>query len=194
MQLLSTRQKARRDFRQRQFFVESLERRTMLASNVSVGFDATDALLITGDKKDNNIAIVEDPNGGLMLSSSNSRINGLSTPLDLGSLLSSNPNFNGDIVVDLGSGNDDFSVTGNAQAAALSDNVTITGGAGNDAITLNALDTTGDVTINAGAGNDSINITGGAVGSLTINAGQGQDRVSVSGNTDASGDVTITAL
>src|SRR5689334_7058436 len=150
MRLVAPRKTARRDFRQRKFFLESLERRTLLASNITVGFDPTNALLITGDKKDNAIAIVEDATGGLTLTSMNSRINGQTSPLDLGSLLSGNADFSGDILVDLGAGNDSLTFTGNTQATPLSDNVTISGGTGNDVIKLTGLNTTGDVTINTG--------------------------------------------
>src|SRR4051812_8249149 len=125
MRLFATRKKTHRDRCQRKFFLEALERRTLLAGNVSVGFDPTGALLITGDKKDNNVAITEDAGGGLMLTSANSRINGQASPLDLSGLLDSNPSFSGDVVVDLGSGNDVLSITGNAQAGNLSENLTI---------------------------------------------------------------------
>ncbi|MBW8883857.1 MAG: hypothetical protein JF612_03575, partial [Planctomycetia bacterium] len=194
MQLLETRKKTtRRDFRQRKFFLEPLESRALLAGNVSVALNSvTGSLLITGDKKDNNVAITENASGDLTLTS-NSKINGQNSPFDLTEFLNSNRTFNGDVVVDLGAGNDTLSVTGNAAATPLSENLTVNGGAGADAITLTDLNTTGDVTINAGDGNDTVNLTGGNVANLTINVGTGHDSVSIS-NTDATGDVTISAL
>src|SRR5439155_7331990 len=95
MKMLASQKTARRDDRQRKFFLESLERRTLLAGNVSAASDSTNALLITGDKKDNNVALMEDANGDLTLSSANSKINGQTSPLDLTGLLNGNANFNG---------------------------------------------------------------------------------------------------
>src|SRR5436309_15230410 len=121
MKLLAPRRKSRRDFRERKFFLESLESRTLLAGNVSVAFDSTaNALLITGDKKDNNVAITGDASGNLTLSGTNTRFNGQSS-LNLTDFLNNNgvANFAGDIVIDLGKGNDTLNVTGNVQAAGL---------------------------------------------------------------------------
>src|SRR5262245_10362854 len=105
MRLLAPRKKSRRDFWQRRFLLESLESRTLLAGNVSVAFDATtNALLITGDQKNNNVAITEDASGKLTLTGTNTTINGLTSPFDLTGFLNSNANFNGDINVSLGAG------------------------------------------------------------------------------------------
>src|SRR4051812_10891196 len=106
MKLLTSRNKNRRDLRQRKVFFESLESRSLLAGNVLVSVDqATNALLITGDKKDNTVAITENASGDLSLTGTNTKINGQAT-FDLTAFLAANPNFNGDVDIALGAGND----------------------------------------------------------------------------------------
>src|SRR5689334_12145309 len=94
---LSKPKKNRRDLRQRRVFFESLGCRSLLAGNVLVSIDqATNALLITGDKKDNTVALAENASGNLSLAGTNTTINGQST-FDLTAFLAANPNFNGDV-------------------------------------------------------------------------------------------------
>ena len=170
----------------KQFSLESLEKREMMAGDVSVAVSNGD-LLVQGDANDNFVEIYR-------LSSGNIRVQGIGTTVNG----RSNQSFavTDDIFVTMQQGENDV-VFRNYNGGVRADWVRINMGNGDDRVDINGLHARGDVEIFTWGGDDDIQIENSSVGSqlfdredLRIRSGSGNDYVKMF-NVLSFGDVDI---
>jgi len=184
--------------------VEVLESRTMpnvgpvpspppgTGGNVSVTLDGAGNLTVTGDSGNNRLAIWT-----INYSTSTIRVEGVGTTINGVSGFQDFSGVTGSVVINLGSGRDfivlgDNTTDSNAQILAISINLTVILGSGNDTVGLENLVVTGVTTIDAGAGHDLVDLdttapgpfpwglsTTAFLGACTVRAGTGSDTVSI---------------
>jgi hypothetical protein len=180
---------ARTRHQHRLLHVEPLERRELLAGNVSASV-AGGTLFVRGNGEDNNIAIVQLGAGVYAVAGLDTTVNG-----DVDAFVTNRPVRN--IIVDLGRGDDLLGISNDAAAVydlALNefdlDVETLTGIAAADLqaeIDLATADTVfdlpGSLTIRTGDGNDGVAIVGRIGGSLIASLGNGFNAFGLDGTT-----------
>ena len=177
---------------------ESLERRAMLAGNVLASLSGG-LLRLTGDARSNSVEVLVDgATGDLEVRGlAGTTVNGAtvfsaaaaapeSLRLSMGSGADSvrvagvggPAEFPGVALVDLGHGDDDFSMAD----AAFGRWVTVRGGRGDDAVRLNSLAVGRDLHVSGGFGNDVVSVVDSAVGrDVTLKGQHGVDEFGVAG-------------
>ena len=184
----------------RRLLLESLERREVLAGNVTASVVGA-TLTLKGDGADNSLAIVALGNNRFTVTGLNTTING--------STAAFSPNqsiFN--ITGNLGGGNDNLGLTNNAQgldtlATSAGLDLEATTGltvaqmqARIDAVTtVNTFALSGSLTVQGGAGNDLIGIVGNVAGSVIADLGSanaaGGNALGIDGTTVAGGVASV---
>ena len=106
-------------------------------------------------------------------------------------------NVPGDLVIDLGAGNDGLAAilggVSNTTPNIVDGNVNFLGGAGNDRLIVNSLSNDGNLTLDSGAGNDVVLLgEGGTDGTSSILLGTGNDIMAI-GNRTSRGIFTLDA-
>jgi len=152
-----------------QFQLERLERRLLLAGNVSVVENAVGDFVLLGDAADNEIAIEQAPDGSVRIRGlAGTTLNGESDSIEL----SASDVFNGNLTIRTRGGGDqiflgDFTINGTTD---------INSGGGNDLIELSLVDFEGPTQIRSGGGADQIDIVGSfSSASVAITTGAGND-------------------
>jgi len=187
--------------RRRRLAFEGLERRQLLAGNVSAGLDINGNLVLTGDLEDNHVLVRHGQFGTLLVtggrsvagdSSTVTRINGQTTALSF--------NTTGGLVLDMDAGNDRVMLTD----VGIVGNVTGSLGQGNDQLALQSssegplsftlnngnepdydnVSTSGLLSVGGNDGNDTLVMFDAIIGgNLTFVGGNGSDLFN-SGGTD----------
>ena len=147
--------------------VEPLERRCMLAGNVSATINASGDLLIRGDAADNELRITIDTVGNVDLVA----LDG-TTSFDLGNLLTSR--MTGDVRVDTRGGSDRVELV-SLNGPPPVDNVVIRTGAGNDRVRMDVFDASGSISLNMAGGNDVFVVREVVSSGLQVQTGTGAD-------------------
>ncbi|MFO0902267.1 MAG: hypothetical protein U0939_04660 [Pirellulales bacterium] len=194
-----SRSQPRRSSRRR-LHLEALERREVLAGNVTASVVGS-TLTLTGDGADNSLAIVALGNNRFSIAGLNTTINGSTAAFSpAGTILN--------ITGNLGGGNDNLGLTNNAQGL---DTLATTAGLDLEAATgltvaqmqarIDAVTTVrtfalaGSLTVQGGAGNDLIGLVGNLGGSLTADLGAagatGGNALGIDGTTVAGGVASI---
>ncbi|MBC8105877.1 MAG: hypothetical protein H7Z14_04755 [Anaerolineae bacterium] len=187
--------------------VESLERRQLLAGNVSVVGGENFTATITGDKKANSIDIrLSGTDGYLIRGLGGTKINGAAEVLLKSSISAF---FN----ISLGKGNDFVSIVGpvNTQTVSIltgdgNDRVSlsqvshfgdlkISTGKGKDFVALSTVSVTRALAIDTGADNDAIQFAAvQAEGNASVSGGKGKNTLTGSAQLNVAGAKTISAL
>jgi hypothetical protein len=160
------------------FAVEPLERRAMLAGNVSASINAGGDLIIQGDGADNKIEVFIATDGTVVISGHDGET------VDQGNL--NNTTVTGDVRVRMRGGNDTVELT---SANGPINKLIIRTGSGSDSITvdLNSTQTT-NVLFVTGSGNDRVDARQNPIElesrdsssrKLTIRTGGGEDNVRI---------------
>jgi large repetitive protein len=174
------RRKPRRSHFAPQLAIERLEERTLLTGNV-VAHVVAGNLFISGDNKNNEIALQSTTGGALQLSSldGTTTINGGSGPFTTSSVT-------GGVVITFGSGNDVLQVGGSSTVTSLPHGLLIILGNGSDQVQIENTSIGGSVTILGGNGGDTIAVGSPSTtsdvsigGSLGIFGGNGADTIAV---------------
>jgi hypothetical protein len=151
-------------------FVESLENRRLLSSNVTVTAGADFVVTITGDKKNNSIEVQlnADADGYLIRGTKGTKING-ATELNVRSPVSVFLN------VSMGKGNDSVNFLGTFNTQSVS----IDTGDGDDRVRIAGVSHFGDLAINTGKGKDSVALdTVRVTQNLNVDLGKDKDAIS----------------
>lgn len=188
-------------------YVESLERRQLLAGNVTATITGAGDLVINGDSGDNLIGVFVHASGAVDV------VGYDGTTVDDFGLAGSQ--ISGDIRINLKGGDDDLHFSGAmnddvpvddvrvvggsgndtiymSYLSGITGNVNIVGGAGNDDIRPAYLNFAGDLTISTGGGTDLASVFGSVAEEITINTGSDVDRVRIAYST-SEGRITISA-
>lgn len=195
--------------RRRPLYLEQLESRQLLAGNVVLGLVASSPgsssgpLKFTGDAQSNIVEFKYDAANDTLLAigKNATTING-QTQVNVINLIANSPlNFNGNVIANLGDGNDTISFTGTSTAdgSEIDVNVTISGGNGIDTLSISNLRVAGNVRIDGDAGNDKLTLSNITVeGNVAINTGIGDDTLNITNSNvfrntslNRKGDVTI---
>jgi hypothetical protein len=174
---------ARRNAHRGALNLESLEKRQVMAGNVSVAW-ANNTLRITGDSQDNQITLAEVRPGLIqIIGYNNTRINGNFA----------NGNYfnkwSGNLSVTMGGGNDSVTIGWNGIPASRFNSLNVSMGAGKDTVEVKNTIVTGDNFSSFNLGDeyendaDKIDVYQSNFRALAIGTGGGDDRVYVGGST-----------
>jgi VCBS repeat-containing protein len=177
--IVKSRQQKKRIVARRRFLgLESLERREVLAGNVSAVIQGGD-LFVNGDSLGNDITITRSGPSSVTITGNGTTVNG-QTSLTLG-------NFQRNITVDLGIGNDVVNFKRTADDLfRIFGGLEVNTSGGNDRVNFTDTEVQGLLFVDTGSGNDQVNATPGTsgwglrvlkVGSIL--AGSGDDVVSL---------------
>lgn len=164
----------------RRLGVESLEKRQVMAGNVTVAW-ANNALQIKGDSQDNQITMAEVKPGLIqVIGINNTRINGTANNANYFNKWSGNLN------IAMGGGNDSVTIGWNGLPASRLNSIIVNMGAGSDTVEVKNTFVTGAnfSSFNLGEEHqndaDNINVMQSSFRALAIGTGGGDDRVDVS--------------
>lgn len=163
---------------------EGLEDRLLL-STVTVDYSAlTNELTVTGDGSSNDVVITTNDQGQVVISGENGTTIDESSPFitDNGDGTYTVTEPVDDLTIDMGGGDDSVTV----EDLNLSGNLSITtdnGGNGFDTVVLTNVSTDGTLDISTGGGNDFVSIEDSTfVGNGTVNMGAGDDELDAFNN------------
>ena len=181
--------------------IQQLEPRTLLTGTVTVAITAAGDVLVSGDTKDNSVAVTVDSGGIHVTGQSGTSIRYGKTTKTAGTTITAPvPSAIRDLRINMGGGNDTVFFTSNAPVNVRR-NVDLDMGPGNDTLLISdnaGINVGNNVQITTGAGNDKVGIStsGGTTNSesnaaalaasgglinvgkdLTINTGLGNDSV-----------------
>ena len=156
------------------FSVEKLESRLLLSGNVLASFIGDD-LVLSGDELDNEIEITSSEGELIVRGLGDTSINGTETEFAVSTQDSGS--FDGDIVVRLFDGNDQFVIQ---DGVAIGGSLFVGTGGGNDSIGIGEATVDGVTRAFSGAGNDQVAIQGADLQSTIIRTSRGNDTVSLS--------------
>jgi len=128
---------------------EHLETRCLLAGNVSVSLSAA-AAVITGDSQANDLELVAVPGSLLLRGRNGTTINGSQSPFTLSA---TGTTFQRRLQVQLGAGNDVFSIGSDIRFGSL---VQLDGQAGDDTISVTGSKFDRLLSVSSGTGNDTV--------------------------------------
>ncbi|HEY4311156.1 MAG TPA: hypothetical protein VGN12_17030 [Pirellulales bacterium] len=176
--------------RSRTFRFETLERRALLAGDVTVTV-TNHNVLIQSDNQDDTVVIQGTNNGGIEITSyDGTTINGQNVPFDI-------PSVN-NLTIKMGDGNDHvalaspivptFIIGGGIPSQPLQQpidiqgNLSISMGKGTDSVDVDYADISWGMTVGLGSGNSSVNVYNTTVNkNVDIRGGNGNDSINLSG-------------
>jgi hypothetical protein len=151
---------------------EQLERRQLLAGNVTAVITGAGNLVVNGDSGDNDISVAIDEMGNVTITANDGET------IDDSGLVGSQ--VSGDVRINLKGGNDTVLLEGPAGELPI-DDVTMIGGSGNDLMIAGDLyGMSGNVKMTGGSGNDEMVVKyAGLSGDVSMNSGSGEDVVTI---------------
>ena len=152
-------------------WIESLERRRLLAGNVTASYDpATDTLTLIGDNRANEITVVGFGGGHVLTPAPGTTVNGSSGVAILGGGRSN-------LHVDLGNGDDTLILGPQADDERQVDVAT---GNGADNVSILNVGSSANLNVDTGNGDDHLTMASVVVtGGMNIDTGNGADTVSL---------------